>query len=272
MIVPACALLAVLAPLLLGGRLGRFAVLRLHGTEVVSTAFVVQAAAVSLLPGPRRLLAVLHVGSYVAAAGFVVLNRRVPGVLLVGLGGLSNGVTIALNGGTLPAAPGALARAGLAGPGAPTASAATDFVNSGIVEQPHLAFLGDVFAVPAGWPLANVFSVGDLLVVLGAGLASARICGTRWTAPWQPRGTGHARGRHLDGLVAHVHDTTPVATAVATAGTTPAVRVPRARHAREGSTAASVAVTVGRWEPRRHRPAGRRAVTSSSVSAVAVSR
>ena len=74
MIVPACALLAVLAPLLLGGRLGRFAVLRLHGTEVVSTAFVVQAAAVSLLPGPRRLLAVLHVGSYVAAAGFVVLN------------------------------------------------------------------------------------------------------------------------------------------------------------------------------------------------------
>lgn len=268
MIVPVCALLAVLAPALLGGRLGRFAVLRLRGTEVVSVAFAVQVAAVSLLPGPRWLLAAGHVGSYVAAAGFVVLNRRVPGVLLVGLGALANGVTIAVNGGTLPAAPGALARAGLVPPA--TGSAATDFVNSGLVAQPRLAVLGDVFAVPAGWPLANVFSVGDLLVVVGAGLASVRICGTRWTAPWQPRGTGHARGRHLDGpLAGHVHDAPAGPPAALGRAAVPA---PRARHARGGSTGAAVAVTVGRWEPRRHRPPGRRAATSSSVSAVAASR
>jgi hypothetical protein len=57
-------------------------------------------------------------------------------------------------------------------------------VNSGVVEHPKLAFLGDVFAVPAQFPLANVFSVGDVLIILGVGMASWRICGTRWTRPW----------------------------------------------------------------------------------------
>ena len=36
-----------------------------------------------------------------------------------------------------------------------------EFANSDLVENAHLAFLGDVFAIPAGWPGANVFSVGD---------------------------------------------------------------------------------------------------------------
>jgi hypothetical protein len=188
-IVPVAALLVTVVPLLLGGRLGRFAVLRLRSAEVAAGAFWVQLAALELLPGPRPLLGALHVGSYVAAAAFVVVNRRVPGLWLVGLGGLSNGATIALNGGTLPASPSALAHAGLPDD--------AGFANSGIVETPVLPGLGDVFAVPAGWPLANVFSVGDVLLVLGAGWASLRICGTRWTAPWDARRHGHERGRHL---------------------------------------------------------------------------
>ena len=36
-------------------------------------------------------------------------------------------------------------------------------MNSGVLAAPRLAFLGDVFAIPAGWPLANVFSIGDVL-------------------------------------------------------------------------------------------------------------
>ncbi|WP_088320274.1 DUF5317 domain-containing protein [Kineosporia sp. R_H_3] len=199
MIVPVCALLAVLAPLLVGGRLRGFAVLRLRRTEVVSAAFVVQFAAVSVLPGPRALLVALHVGSYLAAGAFVVVNRRVPGIVVLGLGALSNGLTIAVNGGTLPASSAALARAGMLE--AETLGTAAGLANSGIVADPRLAFLGDVFAVPAGWPLANVFSVGDLLIVLGAGWASLRICGTRWSAPWQGRASGHAKGRHLEGLL-----------------------------------------------------------------------
>jgi len=33
--------------------------------------------------------------------------------------------------------------------------------------SPHLAFLGDVFAIPAPFPLADVFSVDDVLVLIG---------------------------------------------------------------------------------------------------------
>jgi hypothetical protein len=127
------------------------------------------------------------VATYAGAGWFLWANRRVPGLLVVAAGALSNGVTIAANGGVLPAAPSALAVAGMSDP--------TGFTNSGVVHDPRLWFLGDVFAIPAGWPLANVFSVGDLLIVLGAGLASVRLSGTRWSSPWVPP-RRHAPPRH----------------------------------------------------------------------------
>jgi hypothetical protein len=103
----------------------------------------------------------VHVGTYLLAAAFLALNWRVPGVWLVALGGLSNGLTIALNHGTLPARAGALREAGLQ-------VRRTDFVNSGVMAHARLPWLGDVFAVPKGVPLANVFSVGDVVLVIGA--------------------------------------------------------------------------------------------------------
>jgi hypothetical protein len=196
-IVPLAALLAVLWVRLVGGRLGRFATIRLRSAELAAAGFWVQLAGLEVLTGPHALLVVLHLGSYLAAAAFVLINRRLPGIWLVGLGGLANGVTVALNGGTLPAASAALARAGM-----PATTAG--YANSGLVAHPRMAMLGDVFAVPASWPLSNVFSVGDVLVVAGCGWASVRICGTRWTAPWNARAAGHARGRHLAGLVTGV--------------------------------------------------------------------
>jgi hypothetical protein len=45
---------------------------------------------------------------------------------------------------------------------------ASGFRNSTHVAHAHVAFLGDVFAIPNGWPFANVFSVGDVLLVVGA--------------------------------------------------------------------------------------------------------
>jgi len=65
-----------------------------------------------------------------------------------------------------------------------------DFVNSGVLPDPHLPWLGDVFWIPAGWPLANVFSIGDLLIMLGAGWGAHRICGSRLVPgrlEWSPQ-------------------------------------------------------------------------------------
>ena len=72
----------------------------------------------------------------------------------------------------MPASPSSLAAAGLP-------VDAPGFHNSAALAHPRLAFLGDVFFIPASWPLSNVFSVGDVLI--GAGLAWGlhRICRSR---------------------------------------------------------------------------------------------
>jgi hypothetical protein len=81
----------------------------------------------------------------------------------------------------MPASADALAAAGLP-------ATEPGFESSAGLADPRLAFLGDVFAIPASWPLSNVFSVGD--VCIGAGLAWGlhRVCGSRLV----PRWTGNA--------------------------------------------------------------------------------
>src|SRR6185437_13034710 len=83
-----------------------------------------------------------------------------------------NAVTIAVNGGTLPASRSALATAGIR-------PVAGDFNNSGVLAHPHLAWLGDVIPVPASVPMANVFSIGDLLILLGLAYGLHHLCGSR---------------------------------------------------------------------------------------------
>lgn len=108
---------------------------------------------------PSGLAAAVHVATYGLAGVFLWLNRAVRGVPLLSLGAVLNGVTIAANGGTLPASEWAVRTAGLADK--------EGFTNSGVLENPRLLWLGDVFAIPEGWPFANVFSVGDVLIVAG---------------------------------------------------------------------------------------------------------
>lgn len=180
MIIPVAAVLAVLAPVLTGGRLRRFADLRIRHGWVLGLALLAQVVVLEVTPdGHRTVLAAVHVVTYLAAGWFVWANRSVPGLLLIGLGAASNGLAITLNGGTLPADPDALATAGIdLDPDA--------FVNSGVLAAPRLAFLGDVFAIPAGWPLANVFSIGDVLIVAGVAWCAHRVCGSRLVPAWRP--------------------------------------------------------------------------------------
>ncbi len=113
---------------------------------------------------PGVLAPVIHVLTYVAALGFAWMNRRAAGVWIVAAGAFTNGLTIALNGGTLPASAGAAEAAGI--------EQGTDFANSAVLDNPVLPWLGDVFAWPAPLPLANIFSVGDILIVVGVWVAA----------------------------------------------------------------------------------------------------
>jgi hypothetical protein len=134
-------------------------------------------------PGlPDGLRAALLVAAYPILAVFLVANRRLPGMPLVALGGPMNLLAISVNGGVMPASPSALAGAGLpvGGPG---------FHNSAVLADPRLGFLGDVFFIPASWPLSNIFSVGDVLIGLGVAWALHRVYRSRLT----PRGRGQAK-------------------------------------------------------------------------------
>lgn len=105
-------------------------------------------------------------------AAFLWANRAIPFLWLAALGGALNLMAISVNGGVMPASASALAAAGVEQqPG--------EFINSAALAHPKLAFVGDVFAVPSSLPISNVYSVGDLMLVLAALLALHTICGSR---------------------------------------------------------------------------------------------
>jgi Family of unknown function (DUF5317) len=115
---------------------------------------------------------VFHLVSYLPAAVFLLANRRLRYLWIVGFGGALNVLAIAANGGVMPASAGALGAAGLP----PTTEL---FSNSTFIATPHLGFLGDVFAIPANWPLANVFSIGDVVIAAGFAAVVHAMAGSR---------------------------------------------------------------------------------------------
>lgn len=172
--------LAVLALALLtvqpaGGSFTALSELRLSGRWLLLTALALQVLLVSVLPTPPTAVAVvLHLGSYLAAGVFLFRNRALPGLGVLAAGGLLNAVAIAANHGTMPASNAALRLAGIQ-------PAQDRFANSAVVTHPHLALLGDVFAVPAGLIVSNVFSVGDVLLCVGGVWLLHAAAGCRWT-------------------------------------------------------------------------------------------
>jgi Family of unknown function (DUF5317) len=112
----------------------------------------------------------IHLATYALALAFIWLNRRLPGGWLIALGTSFNLTAIVANDGTMPANATAWSRAGM-----PEFSPAV-FENSRALSSPRLAILGDVFYVPASWPLSNVFSIGDVLIVAGSTYLAHRWC------------------------------------------------------------------------------------------------
>jgi hypothetical protein len=156
-------------------RVRRIAAVSLRHMGLVWIALVLQLVLFEYLarriPGP--LTEVLHYATYALCGAFLVVNRRLPGVGLIAAGAASNLVAISLNGGSMPADPDAWARAGL-----PPVPAGT-FENSAANGGARLSFLGDVFAIPESWPLSNVFSIGDVLIVIGGTWFAHRWCARR---------------------------------------------------------------------------------------------
>lgn len=150
----------ILVGLALGGRasnlsaLGfRWGWLALGGLVVQLLLFTPTGEAVAGTAGPA-----LYLASTLAVFVAVLRNLRLPGMPVVLLGALSNLLAIGANGGYMPASAEAMAIAGLP-PG--------DHANSVVLANPALRPLTDIFAIPAWLPMANVFSIGDVLIAVG---------------------------------------------------------------------------------------------------------
>ena len=182
MILLAVLVLAVLTVPLAGGRLGDIADAPIRWFWAVVVAIGLQIFVISFLPDRfGELPEWLHVTSYIFAALFILRNIKIPGMAVIGLGGLCNALAIVANGGVMPASAAALEGAGLA-------TEAEGFANSTALEDPNLLFLGDIFYVPDSVPiLDNVFSVGDVLIAIGVFLLVHAAAGSRWIRPWMGR-------------------------------------------------------------------------------------
>ena len=118
----------------------------------------------------------IYILSTLAVFAAVARNWRLKGMPVVAAGALSNLIAITANGGFMPADAGALERAGFGGPG--------DHTNSVVLADPAFRPLTDIYALPAGIPLANVFSVGDVLI--GVGIVIVIVAAMRRTVAHEP--------------------------------------------------------------------------------------
>ena len=159
MIIVVASILAILTVPLTGRSLAPLAKLSLHRVWLVWLSIGLQLV-ITMTPGfPNWLGQPLHLFTFGLSAAFLWSNRHIPGAMLVGLGATMNLAAIAANNGTMPASPWAWRVAGL-----PTMTGG--FENSNVTSHARLWWLGDVFAIPKAWPLNNVFSAGDLLIVV----------------------------------------------------------------------------------------------------------
>lgn len=158
MIIVVASIAAILTVPLTGRSLAPLAKLSLRRVWLVWLSIGLQMAITIVQGVPNWVGQPLHLVTFGLSGAFLWSNRHIPGAMLVGLGAAMNLAAIAANNGTMPASPWAWRVAGL-----PTMIG--DFENSNVTSDARLWWLGDVFAIPKGWPFANVFSAGDLVIV-----------------------------------------------------------------------------------------------------------
>ena len=150
--------------------------------QLVATLWLLPRAGALAVGGGVLLL------SHLAVLVAVWHNRHLPGLWLVGLGVLLNVLATTPHGGLMPVTPETLRAAGRVVPAELPPSGSRPHTHwKDIVlprEQIPLWVISDRFAVPAGWPLAGVFSLGD--VAVAGGLA--------WLLAWGMTGRRLATG------------------------------------------------------------------------------
>jgi hypothetical protein len=157
--------IGLVAGFALGGRVSGLANVRFHWPWIVFGALLVQIILFSDFVAARigDIGPAIYVASSATALAVVLRNWRIPGLALVALGAISNLAAIVANGGYMPASNAAMAALGKGEPAV--------YSNSAVLQRPLLEPLTDIFALPGWLPLANIFSIGDVLIGIGVVVA-----------------------------------------------------------------------------------------------------
>jgi MFS family permease len=107
----------------------------------------------------------LYVLSVAAVLVCVLGNLRIPGLAIAALGGLLNIAAIIANGGYMPIDPAAARAVGHVPP--------TGYSHTVEATALYLQPLTDIIIVPPPLPFSNVYSIGDLLIVVGLAVTLA---------------------------------------------------------------------------------------------------
>lgn len=177
MIVVVCLAIGIALRLASGRNLHGLSSVSLRGETALLGLLLAQAAvpALHLVGNGARVAFYVWLATFPGIIGVAWLNRRAPGMLVLGAGLLLNFVVIAANGG-MPVVAAAMqaGRAPLVLPGIP----AGDFVHVLASSTTRLPWLADVVGLPGPSWLRAVVSPGDLLLFVGivafVGAASGR--------------------------------------------------------------------------------------------------
>jgi len=162
-------LYAVVAGLVIGvvsgGSVARLGELRFAWAPVIVLGMAAQVLLFSTPIGDALgpVAPAAYVASNLAVLAAVWRNLAIPGLPLVLLGGASNLIAIVVNGGFMPVSADALVAIGRA--------PREGYTNNRLADGVVLAPLTDLFAMPAWLPMANIFSIGDVLIAVGAAIA-----------------------------------------------------------------------------------------------------
>jgi hypothetical protein len=188
-------LYAIVAGLILGrlagGRLRNLERLRFVWWQLAVGGLAVQAVLFAR-PVAERVGSegpLIYVLSTLAVMAALLRNLTRPGLVVIAVGASLNLIAVLANGGAMPSAPEAwLALNGVA------ALPVSHFSNSVLIGSDTLVpFLGDIFVWPRPLPLANVFSIGDAIIAVGA--VVFLVDAMRTPAPVQERTTGREAAR-----------------------------------------------------------------------------
>ncbi len=117
--------------------------------------------------GSADIIAGLYLFSLEILLLCVLLNVRLPGVKLLGVGLLLNLTVIAANGGYMPVSLPRLEQAGMDGEARELRQQEHYLNTTAMSDHTRLRFLGDFIPVPQPLPLRSVYSVGDVLIAAG---------------------------------------------------------------------------------------------------------